>query len=273
MRMRLGGYNYGAMGLRRALRPAIRTIRYVGLRPSDVLLASYPKSGSTWLRFMLVELLTGRDPEWAFVTDTVPYVGEHRRMAPTLPAGGRLLYTHDRATGRAGRAVYLVRDVRDVVLSEHRWIERGGTHLDLSGFVTDFVGGKSHLFGSWADHVRYWLDSRIAKEGNLLVVTFEDLRAEPAARLAEIARFVGLDPSDAEIERAVDDNSLQRMQAKEGRAPSAVLRQHDTTERFVGAGTVGGWRSKLTEDEVATVERASHESLRRLGYPTPEPAP
>jgi len=269
--MRVGGYNYGAMSVRRSIRPLVRTIRYVGVQPNDVLLASYPKSGSTWLRFMLVELLTGRDPEWAFVTETIPYVGEHRRMAPTLPGGGRLLYTHDRATGRAWRAVYLARDVRDVVLSEHRWIARGGTRLELSRFVTDFVEGRSHLFGSWADHVRYWLDSPLAGDGNLLVVTFEDLRADPTARLGDIARFIGLDPSQEEVRRAVEDNSLERMQAKEARAPSAVLRQHDTTERFVGAGAVGDWRSKLTADEVATVERASHDALRRLGYSAPEP--
>ena len=59
--MKIGGYNYGAMRVRRAIRPIVRGFRSVGLRPTDVL-ASYLKSGSTWARFMLTDLLVGRDP-------------------------------------------------------------------------------------------------------------------------------------------------------------------------------------------------------------------
>jgi hypothetical protein len=271
--MKIGGYNYGAMRVRRAIRPIVRGFRSIGLRPADVLLASYLKSGSTWARFMLTDLLVGRDPEWADVSRTIPYVGEQGKLRPTLPTGGRLLYTHDRAIGRAGRAVYLARDVRDVVLSEHRWIVRGGTQLELSTFVRDFSEGRSHLFGSWNDHVRYWLDSPLARKDALLVVRFEDLRSEPAEHLRTIARFIGLDPSDEAIHRAVDDNSLERMRAKEERAPSEVLQQHDTAERFVGKGAVGGWRSKLTQEEVDAVEHVSRDGLSRLGYPTLEPTP
>ena len=269
--MRVGGYNYGAMGLRRAIRPIVRRIRYVGVRPTDVLLASYLKSGSTWVRFMLTDLMIGRDPEWRDVSPTIPYVGAHRGMRAALPSGGRLLYTHDPATGAARRAVYLARDVRDVVLSEHRWIVRGGTPLELSTFVRDFSEGRSHLYGSWNDHVRYWLDSPLARENALLVVRFEDLREAPADHLREIATFIGLESSDEAVQRAVDDNSLERMRAKEERAPSEVLRPHETTERFVGTGTVGGWRSKLTRRETEAVERGSRDALRRLGYPTLEP--
>jgi hypothetical protein len=219
---------------------------------------------------MLADIMTGRDPDWSIVTTTIPYVGRHRRTPPALPMGGRLVYTHERATGRASRAVYLVRDVRDVVLSEHRWIARGGTRSDLSEFVTGFIHGESHLFGFWGDHVEYWLDSRIARNDDLLVVKFEELRAAPADHLRRIADFIGLHPSEDEIERAVADNTLERMKAKEERAPTTALRQHGTTERFVGEGAVGNWRAKLGGDEIVTVERASHHALRRLGYPTSE---
>ena len=75
--------------------------------------------------------------------------------------------------------------------------------------------------------------------------------------------FIGLDPSDEAVHRAVDDNSLERMRAKEERAPSEVLQQHDTAERFVGKGAVGGWRSKLTQEEVDAVEHVSRDGLSR----------
>ena len=191
----------------------------------------------------------------------------------------RSSYTHDRAIGRAGRAVYLARDVRDVVLSEHRWIARGGTQLELSTFVRDFSEGRSHLFGSWNDHVRYWLDFSL--KDALLVVRFEDLRSDPR-NISAIAMFIGLDPSDEAVHRAVDDNSLERMRAKEERpvgGPAAA--RHRGAVR--GQGAVGGWRSKLTQEEVdEAVEHVSRDGLsrwairpssRRLAAPTGCDAP
>ena len=90
--------------------------------------------------------------------------------------------------------------------------------------------------------MRYWLDL-LARKDALLVVRFEDLRSDPAEHLRAIAMFIGLDPSDEAVHRAVDDNSLERM--REGRAgPSEVLQQHDTAERFVGKGrSEGGARN------------------------------
>ena len=62
--MRLGGYGYP---FKRQLRPIVRFTRYLGLEQQDVLVAAYPKSGSTWLRFIVTELLTSEDPEWQLV--------------------------------------------------------------------------------------------------------------------------------------------------------------------------------------------------------------
>src|ERR1700680_1924831 len=42
------------------LRVALTWLRHRGLEPTDVFFAAYPKSGSTWSRFVLFEVLTGR---------------------------------------------------------------------------------------------------------------------------------------------------------------------------------------------------------------------
>jgi hypothetical protein len=263
----MGGYGYGAMPMRRAVRPVIRAVRYRGLRSTDVLFASYPKSGSTWLRFMFLDLLTGRDPEWDAVTKGFPHVGAHRDLAPLLPNAGRLLYTHDKATGPVRRCVYLVRDGRDVALSEYRWLVRGGYTRPFSDFLDDFLSGRSHLFGSWTDHVLYWLDTDVAQRGDLHLVKFEDLRADTDRAVGGIVRFLGLDVSDDDIARAVRNQSLERMRAKEDRAPEAVLRRHRSGERFVGKGAVGGWKSSLDVEQNARLEAGTRPALERLGYP------
>lgn len=263
--MRFGGYALGAMSLRRALRPVIRSVRYAGLREDDVLFGSYPKSGSTWLRFMLIDLLTGHDPEWGTVGDLFPFVGGHRGVSPLLPRG-RPVYTHDQATGPVTRGVYLVRDGRDVALSEYRWFVRGGYDRQFDDYLDDFIRGRSYLFGSWTSHVSYWLDSGLARDGGLHVVKFEDLRADARPILRGIVDFLGLDHiAPHAIDRVVRDASLERMKAKEDRAPESVLPSRG--DRFVGKGSVGGWRTKLDPQQRARLEGVMRPALLRLGYP------
>ncbi|HKS75489.1 MAG TPA: hypothetical protein VJQ82_19930, partial [Terriglobales bacterium] len=43
------------------LRAPLVWLRHRGLGPRDTFVASYPRSGSTWLRFQLFELLTRRE--------------------------------------------------------------------------------------------------------------------------------------------------------------------------------------------------------------------
>lgn len=263
--MRLGGHEYP---FKRYLRPIVRSVRYVGLEPSDALVAAYPKSGSTWLRFMLTELLTGDDPEWQLVNAAIPYVGRHRRAPRLLPDGGRLLLTHDPAQGPSRRVVYLVRDVREVVVSSYRWVLRGGAHVDLPSFLDEFASGRTDLFGSWTSHVRYWLDSDTARRGDLHVVRYEDLRHDPIPSLHGVVEHLRIHRSDEEIARAVEDNALDRMRKKERRAPSSEVKTHATGEPFVGTGGIGSWRSKLSIDDVALLDRFAHDELVRLGYTT-----
>lgn len=57
-----------------------------GPGPTDVMLASYPRSGNLWLRFMLIELFRG-DVSFERVVSSAPYVGSHRAPPPFLPHG------------------------------------------------------------------------------------------------------------------------------------------------------------------------------------------
>jgi hypothetical protein len=262
----IGQNRFPVFQFRQAIRPIMRTVRLVGVTPDDTLIASFPRSGSTWLRFLLADILLGRDPDWGSMERAVPIVGAHRGAPPVGTGPGRLIKTHDLATGRVRRAVYLARDGRDVTLANYRWFVRGGYDGTLEDFVPRFVAGKMNVFGSWAGHVTYWLDSSVARNGALHVVRYEDLREDTAAALGGVVRFLGIPTSDEAIARAVEDNGLARMREKE-EAGLRSTAEGASTERFVGQGSVGGWAEKLSEQQIASIESAGREALRRLGYP------
>jgi hypothetical protein len=116
--------------------------------------------------------------------------------------------------------------------------------------------------------VRYWLDSDAARRGDLHVVRYEDLRRDPVASVGGVVEHLGIHRSEGDIARAVEHNELTQMRAKEQRAPALEVKSHASAEPFVGRGGLGSWRSKLSSENVASIDRFAHDELVRLGYGT-----
>jgi hypothetical protein len=252
---------------------------HLGLKREDMFLASYPRSGSTWLRFMLYEITSGEDAGFRKIEDRLPEIHEHRGRKPILPNGGRLIKTHEQYRQDYRRAVLLIRDVRDVFLSTYAACVANGlapivSKGDLDSFLASFMEGHALQMGSWQRHTRSWLDSPLAKSGDLLVVRYEDLRKTPEPLLAELLEFVGIKADRQAIRKAVENNDLQRMRAKEDQAKEAgeesILlgkrKGMDEVTRFVRKGAVGGWRSELNDAQRRRIEHYAGDTMLALGY-------
>ena len=197
----------------------------------------------------------------------VPQIGLHQVALPLLPGGGRLVKTHEQYRKEYAKAVYLVRDVRDVVLS---YYDRGkylGVFDDIAfdAFLPMFLQGQTNTVGSWPSHVRAWLNSPAAQNGMLLIVRFEDLRQATEATLGRILEFLGVAVDRSKIQNAIAANSVDRMRAKEDRS-RAFPQSSEESGRFVRKGAVGGWQGRLTPQQVALVDRYAGAELEQLGY-------
>jgi hypothetical protein len=238
----------------------------------DAFAGEYPKSGITWLRFLLYESLTGQQATWPGVNRVVidrPYA------APVFPDGGRMIPTHEPYRSEYRKAIYLVRDARDVVLSEYAFEKALGLFGgDLDAFIGAFLAGRVNGYGAWHRHVASWLDAAETGRVQLLLVKYEEMRRDPEAKLREIVQFLGVERDAASIRAAVENNSLEKMRAKEDAArrstPGALrsMENGSAGNRFVRDGKVAGWRDRLTADQVALIERHAGPTLARLGYPT-----
>ena len=238
-------------------------LQHRGLRAGDVLIAAYPRSGSTWLRFMLYELLTGKESTFADVDRTLADVGRHFGAPPLLPNGGRVLKTHEPYRLGYGRAIYLVRDVRDVILSEYQFCVREGFFAgDFAQFFPLFLAGRVNRYGSWTDHVRSWLDAAARTPGEILLIRFEELRRQPAQVVARCLDHLGVERTQAQIDQAVANHTLSRMQAKEDAAKK--FRAGAQGLRFVTDGAVGKGKQKLTPEQNSRLLADASAVLRRL---------
>ena len=248
--------------------------RHLGLKAEDVFVASYPRSGSTWLRFLLLELLTRDSAHFDSVNRTIPDVGTHRGCPAILPGGARLIKTHEAYRSTYRRAVYIVRDVRDVVLSEFAYENaRQRISEDFDAFLMLFLRSSVNGYGTWQEHVASWVDAPLESTGELLLVKFEDLRAHTEDTLGQVMEFLGLPADRLQIQQAIANNNVQRMQEKEnqvsdidGYSPQKT-NGNGNGSRFVRGGSVGKWRRKFSEEQVRLIEQYAGLSLARLGYP------
>ena len=250
--------------VRTGLRAPIVWMRHRGLCASDVFFATYPKSGTTWVRFVLFEMLSGIPAGFKATNELMGGIGDHSDAKRLLPEGGRLIATHEYYRKDYTRAIYLVRDARDVLLSEYAFLKALDFYRDdLDSFVSHFLFTRVSAYGPWHRNLASWLDSPIAKNDNLLLVRFEDVRQDPVPWFARMAEFLRVDVSEEKIRQAVANNSIQKMREKENKEPVKA----SVRGRFVREGAVRGWVSKLTPEQVRLIEKHAGTMLGRLGYP------
>jgi len=238
-------------------------MRHRNIRPPDVFVGSYPRSGSTWLRFMLLEVLSGEASGFSRTNEMLPDVGKHSTGARVLPGGGRLIKTHEPFRPEYKKAVYLARDPRDVALSEFAYQKALGFAGDeFNVYLRRFLRGEVNPFGSWINHATGWMEAGDSGRSEVLLVCFEELKRNPVQELSRIAEFLGMPVQTARICEAVANNSMDKMRQKERADPQRA----SAKGKFIRSGSAGGWRDVFTEEQCQLVQQCAGNIMARLGY-------
>lgn len=252
----------------RVLRRPVVALKHRGLVSEDAFIVSYPRSGTTWLRFLLCESIAGESPAFGEVRHLVPYVGHQKACPAILGSRGRLIQSHERHDIGMRKVVYIVRNPLNVVVSEYRWQQRIGVfHGSFASFFEDFLNGRSNPWGGWDQHVNFWTDTPGSRAGLLHVLKYEDLRVDPEGSLAGALEFLEIDSTPAQVARAVAANSLEAMRRKEENAPPGAFAQMRNRDiRFVNRGSNTSWHDHLSPTDVERLETRFAAALGRVGY-------
>jgi Sulfotransferase domain len=246
--------------------------------PDDIFLVSFPKSGNTWIRFLLANLRFPEQPAtWANIDRLIPDpTGTTKRDFDRMPRP-RIIKSHECFDPRYPRVVYVVRDPRDVVVSQyhyHRKIRKIADDSPIETFVTRFLAGETCPHGSWGQNIATWL---YTSEGDprFLLLRYEDLVANTARELAKVVSFLHLSAGPEQIAQAVERSSADRMRKLEKTQTdkNGLMRGSRKDLSFVRAAGSGGWRSDLPVPLVARMEAAWGPLMRHLGYELSMPSP
>lgn len=266
-------------------------------------LASYPKSGNTWMRAFLHNLFVNR-PEPVNVNALTRFcLGEDRaeyynqfdprpcsEMAPEevarlRPKVHRLLSesypdsvfvkTHNYLGEWLGvplvtmeytaGAIYLVRNPLDVAIS---FAHHYGVTIDeaIATMATAFAGSQTTDFvvrHVYSSWSRHVTSWTQNPMPSLHVVRYEDMLAQPFKTLAKLVEFLRLDPPRERLQRAVRNSSFEVLRRQEDEQGFVERTQH---ARFFRAGRAGQWRDALTTEQVQAIVSAHREQMERFGY-------
>jgi len=241
--------------------------------PDDVFLVSFPKSGNTWTRFLLGNLVsTGEPATFSNIHLLVPDpTGTSQRDLERMPRP-RVIKSHECFDPRYPRVIYIVRDPRDVVVSQYHYyrkIRYIPDDLPIETFVGRFLAGETWPVGSWGQNVVTWLGT---SEGDprFLLLRYEDMVADTYRELRKIVAFIGLKTTAELITQAVERSSITQMRRLEKAQGKDVDRMVGTSSRkdlmFVRNGITGGWRRDLPVPMVERIEAAWGPVMQHLGY-------
>jgi Sulfotransferase domain len=252
--------------------------RYFAVYPDDTFLISYPRSGSTWSRFLVANLAyPGEAISFANLDQFVPATASVSRRALARMRRPRIIKCHNYFDHRYQNVIYIVRDPRDVVLSEYRFLLKRRAIPDgypMEQFVDRFLKGQVNDYCSWKESVGSWVAARGNSE-RFLLLRYEDMVEQTAVELGKVARFLGIDAARDRLERAVERSSADRMRTLEQAQSDLwiVTRGWRKDIPFVGQARAAQWRSALPPNCVAAIEQAWGAMMRDLGYELTTPQP
>jgi Sulfotransferase domain len=264
---------YGMRQLWRYLAGTDIAGRGLAVRPDDTFLVSYPRSGNTWTRFLIANLLHPDQPAtFANIERMVPDTeAQSSRRLKRIP-GPRFIKSHEYFDHRYPRVIYIVRDPRDVALSYYdfqRKYQQLEDNYPLEQYVSDFVNGRliSADWGTWAENVASWIATRRNRK-NFLLLRYEDMVSDTAGELLRIADFLELRASPRQLDQVIERSSAERMRELEKLQSDQWVSTKNKRKDipFVRTALAGGWKTKLPAASVVEIESAWGPLMRFLNY-------
>ena len=237
--------------------------RKVGLdiHPEDVFLVSYPRSGNTWVRFLLANLFKRADEAIDFhnIHEYIPEEGRNNDIINTL-SSPRIIKTHSAYKANYPRVIYLVRDGRDVYVSYYHYRLK---ILPEGCSFSEFLRMDDHSPCLWGDHVESWLSDKGQLSG-ILIVSYENLLTNPNTELKRMVDFIGIQVTEEEIIQAVHASRFENMREidqTKGRKYNLT-----GTDEFIRKGIKGEWREQFSQDDIDFFNKREGKILIDLGY-------
>ncbi|XP_041463720.1 sulfotransferase 1A1-like [Lytechinus variegatus] len=250
-------------------------IRNMEVREDDVILATYPKSGTHWMTEILLLVrnsgipLSSQDrfeqssqllenPAW------IRGVGKSYEHVASMPSP-RLYKTHlpiqflpKQIWEKKPKIVYLARNPKDCVVSFYNFCKSDIHPLEWNEAFDFFISDEITYGSIWEHQYGFW---KHRNDDNFLYVDFEDMKKDPAGNAAKVAAHLGYDLSAEQLAEVTRLSSLKEMKATYARLEDELGDKGKLLTHAAGIlpllykGTVGGWKNIFTVAQNETFQK------------------
>ncbi len=267
-------------------------------------LASYPKSGNTWMRAILAKYIFNLEQPVPVNQLSRLGIGDANTLAHSRVAGGRFDPTNPRETVRVRRkmldtidsngadlnlikthnqntrafgvelvprhqtkgAIYILRDPRDMAISyaSHHGMTLDETVVRLGHPDNATAGGTENVHQFLGTWSEHVRSWTRAKGFAVRTVRYEDMQDDPAAVFSKIVSFLGLDLDQARLDKAIDFSSFDKLKDQETK--SGFVENSNNQLAFFRSGKVGVWKDTLSAEQIARLENDHQRIMKQYGY-------
>ncbi|KAM3318193.1 hypothetical protein ACQJBY_035754 [Aegilops geniculata] len=261
-------------------------------RPGDVLLASPPKCGTTWLKALSFAtmartayplsdadhpLLRLNPHECVTFMEALFNAGQEAKLE-ALPSP-RLLHTHmhhsmlprSLADNPDCKIVFVCREPKDMLVSAWHFIKDAGLGISSLSDLFELACEGKNVYGPvWNHLLGYWRASKATPE-RVLFLRYEEMLADPVSTVRGLARFLGVPFTPTEeaaglpmdIAKMCSIDMMKGLDAnKTGSSRNFIQFPHET---FFRKGVVGHWVNHITPDMARRIDAIFEEKLRGSG--------
>ena len=229
---------------------------------------SYPRSGNTWLRYLLCDIFhQGMGIETTTILPVHPnkiipdlYLNLIAECDLAIATPGLLVKTHETfarlkkfwrpSTFQKCKHLYIYRTPEDALVSFYHYQIRDGLSNTVAEGIDAFC--RSRL-PEWEAHLSSYLRAA-ERDGEVFFVAYEDLLEQPAAVLSDILVWLEVKHEDVMVQRAVANMKFDKLQAMDAKNPK------NKEELFFRRGAAGSGTAELQPATLAEI-RASTSHL------------
>ncbi|KAM4747325.1 sulfotransferase 6B1-like [Rhinophrynus dorsalis] len=261
----------------------LKSLNTFQAREDDLLLVSYPKSGTHWLAEILKHLYSSKVSAKVSLTSPIEFGDISKLEELKIITNKRIIPTHlsydmipSDFKDKKCKAIYIIRNPKDTAVSLFHYykdnpnlptIESWQTYFDL------FLQGQV-VCGSWFDHILGWEEHR--NEMPTLFLYYEAMKKDLPKSIRKISSFLGINISDNDISDICKKTSFSEMKTnveKENNDPNHTVCALTTNKKLIfRKGTVGDWKFYFTPkqnrlfDELYKTKMESSYLAKRIHY-------
>ncbi|XP_001917522.4 sulfotransferase 2A1 [Equus caballus] len=246
-------------------------------KDEDVLILTFPKSGTNWLIEIVCLIYSKGDPKWIQsvpIWDRSPWVeAEHGYNSLKDKEGPRLISSHlpiqlipKSLFNSKAKVLYLIRNPRDSLVSGYFFYSNSNFTKkpeSLEQYFEWFIQGNVP-YGSWFDHTRGWMSMR-GKE-NFLILSYEELKRDTRSTVEKICQFLGKKLEPEELNSLLKNSSFHAM--KENKMSNfTLLHDYSLVEKnasLMRKGITGDWKNHFTVAQAEAFDKIFQEKMADL---------